>query len=79
MPFVQVVGGELRERAIEIHKKAESDEPYDVAYRHGFFEALRALLPSETVGMLIMDCDMALEGDELFTDSLPRLVVSDDA
>jgi hypothetical protein len=77
MPCVQTVRGELRDLAIELTRKAEAEGAgtWDIAYRHGFFKALGHLLPSETVGMLVMDCDCALAGDDLYTDTLPRLAL----
>jgi hypothetical protein len=41
----------------------------------GFFAALRAVLPSELVGLLVMDYDNFLEGGDAFTEILPRLVL----
>jgi hypothetical protein len=77
MPFVKVIAGELREEAIKLHRAAnkEGASTWDIAYRHGFFHALGKVFPSETVGMLIADCDLALEGEPLLTDQIPRLVV----
>jgi len=78
MPFVQVIGGELRDRAIELERKARAENApeWDVAFNHGFREALRAVFPSETCGILVMDIDCALDGDEAYSDTLPRLVVT---
>ncbi len=47
----------------EIHKAQEE----------GFFAALRIWLPSEVVGLLVMDADEAREGRPPFTDGLPAL------
>ena len=41
----------------------------------GFFAALRCLLPSEVVGMLVMDADCAREGEPLYTTGLPHLEI----
>jgi hypothetical protein len=78
MPFVQAIGGKLRDRAIELERKSrETGVTWDIAYRHGFMEALRSLLPSETIGMLICDIDCALDDEPLYTDGLPRVVRAD--
>jgi hypothetical protein len=74
MPIVTIPRG-ARDKAIELSRKAQSGDAWDVAYRHGFFAALHELLPAETVGLIIMDCDCALEGEPLATEMLPRLVI----
>lgn len=77
MPIVQVISGELRDKAIELERKARADgaSTWDIAFNHGFREGLRAAFPQETMGMLVMDVDCALDGVELYTDCLPRLAL----
>lgn len=79
MPLVTVIAGKTRDRAIELTREAEAEDAIDYVQgvRDGYFEALRTFYKSETIGMLIMDCDAALEGDELFTNCLPRLVLKE--
>lgn len=79
MPFVAIICGATRDKAIELARKAraENAHPIDVGTYHGFMEALRMVYDSETTGMLVMDIDCALDGDEMYTETLPHLVVND--
>jgi hypothetical protein len=76
MPIVSIPRG-ARDKAIELSRKAQSGADWDVAYRHGFFEALSTVLPSEVVGLIIMDCDCALGDEPLMTERLPRFTLGD--
>lgn len=77
MPFVQVPIA-ARDKAIELRMKAEAPDhsTWDTAFYYGYLDGLRALLPSESMGLIIMDCDCAAAGEELATDQMPKLVVT---
>jgi hypothetical protein len=63
MALVTVIAGEIRKRAIELTRAASGSElnTWAIAYRQGFFEAIRLMFPSETVRILIAECDSAIE------------------
>ena len=65
MPFITMHKGAIR-RLIELEKETR-EKPNDTwadAYRHGFVDALRVLFPSESVGMMIVEVDIAPDQNE---------------
>ncbi len=64
MPFIAIHRPTLS-RLIELEREArKTGKTWDIAFRHGFVEAMRLLLRSESVGLMLMECDLALEDDD---------------
>lgn len=80
MPFVNIpvkTREALRKLANEV-RSAKNERMRDFYERRadGFFIGIRTLLPSEVVGMLVMDYDLFLKGEAGHTEQLPRLVLT---
>lgn len=71
MPIVSIPTKAV-DKLVELETKArETEHTWDIAYRHGFVEGLRAVCP-DAVGLIIMEADCIIEGEP----GLPRLTIT---
>lgn len=84
MPFVQV-RRDVCEKMIELRREKlakESAGGYEQGYatgmEQGFMAALDMFMNSESVGLMVMERECAINGDGSYIDRLPHLVVEDD-
>ena len=75
MPFV-AIRTDVRDMMIAIARKRAEDQDnhFEMGFEHGFMKCLAMFMPSEAIGLMLCDRDCAMEGDELLTETMPRLV-----
>ena len=80
MPFVSIPK-KVRAMAIDLYvkeRRASDAGNHDSPDRHrweGFYEAMKLMLPEDTVSVIYMDCACVADGFEPLTDVLHKVLV----
>ena len=62
MPIIAIPTRAVEKLAELESESRKTDTRWDIAYRYGFVEGLRAVLSSEVVGLIIMEAECMVDG-----------------